>query len=228
MIIFALWGVVFGFILPFIAGRFGKLVPADPGSIILRLFHFPKIPAKKDLQRYLLWQRLNKKLYYWGVFWAIMCACLFTGVYLVIPPVLQTFSCVFIWVVCACMVIDALYWLLPDFFTLPLLMLGILFATKSSDFSLEMALTGAIGGYLVSVLSVMVLAFSPQKELGCGDVKMITALGAWLGIVGLSITLVLSFIFFVIFSILDLHKKGAYGPALGAAAIISFFLIHMK
>ncbi len=228
IILFAVWGMLLGFILPFFSGRFGKLIPADPGEIILRLFHRPRIPHKKNEQRYLLWKKIRNKLYYWGLFWAGLCAVLFALVSLLIPAPLQILACLFIWIVCASIIVDALYCLLPDFFTLPLLLLGILFATQSASFSVEMALAGAFSGYLVSILSVLALAFSPKKELGCGDVKMITALGSWLGVIGLSSTLILSFLFFVLFSALNIHKKGAYGPALGVAAFISFFLIHMK
>lgn len=228
ILIFTLFGGILGALLPFIAGRFGKLIPADPGEILLRLFHKPRIPSNKSSYRYSLWLKKKHLLSLWSVFWAMMTASLFVLCSLILPEEIQVISCVFVWIVSACIIVDADYWLLPDFFTLPLLILGFLFVQISPNYSLETALVGAIGGYIVSILSVLCLAFSPKKQLGCGDVKMIAALGAWLGISGLSTTLVISFVLFVLFDLLHLHKKGAYGPALGTAALFTFFLIHMK
>ena len=63
---------------------------------------------------------------------------------------------------------------------------------------------------------------------GGGDLKMITALGAWLGILGLNYTLVLSFLLFILFNALPVQRKGAYGPALNLASIIVFFIMYAK
>ena len=198
ILIFALCGLFFGFLLPFVAGRFGKLVPADPGEIILRLFHKPRFPVKKEGKHYQFWLKKEKELLLWAVGWSIMTSVLFSLLVLLFPENIQVISAVFVWIIEVCIIIDAIYWLLPDFYTIPLLLLGICFSLNAPDFSVTDALVGAIGGYLVSVVSVIALAFSPKKQLGCGDVKMITALGAWLGLMGLSVTLIL-FVFYHFF-----------------------------
>lgn len=228
MLIYILWGLLTGFLIPFIAGRFGKIIPADPGMILLSLYHRPHRPKVYDparkFQLHLLW----KKLYFWGIFWAISTAVIYTLIYIFLPSSLHLFSCIFTWIIFMCIVIDAQYWLLPDFFTIPLLLLGLIFNTYISNHDISYALIGSVSGYLISVLSVLVMVKSKHKELGSGDVKMMTALGAWLGLMGLNICLILSFFFFIILSYLPFQKKGAYGPALGLAALIVFFINFLK
>ena len=228
MWIYIILGLISGFFIPFIAGRFGKIIPADPGNLILNLWHKPRFSTVYDPARAFLLKRLWYKLFIWASFWAICHAILFALTYFILPESVHIYACIFIWIINVCSVIDADYWLLPDFFTIPLLLLGFVFQVHTNIHDVSYALTGAIAGYLVSGLSVLVLAKSKSKELGGGDVKMITALGAWLGLMGLNICLVLSFFLFILFSWLPVQRKGAYGPALGTAALIVFFILFAK
>ena len=57
---------------------------------------------------------------------------------------------------------------------------------------------------------------------------MVTALGAWLGYMGLNLTLVLSFAFFSLWAIWRHKRTGAFGPALGLAAILILFFQYIK
>ena len=135
----------------------------------------------------------------------------------------------FCWFLSVLLVIDAQYWLLPDFFTIPLLLLGMFFALNCPKLGIQMGLVGASGGYILSVLSVFITGlFFKNPQFGGGDVKMLTALGAWIGILGLSYTLILSFLLFIVFNILPIQKKGAYGPALATAALCVFFIMYAK
>lgn len=228
MWIYILTGLVSGFFVPFIAGRFGKIIPADPGNLLLNLWHRPHFSTVYDPARAFLLKRLWRRLYLCAVFWAVCHAILFTIAYIFLPESVRIYACVFIWIINICSVIDADYCLLPDFFTLPLLILGFIFHANVRIHEISFALTGAVAGYFVSILSVLILAKAKSKELGGGDVKMITALGAWLGLMGLNICLILSFFLFILFSWLPIQKKGAYGPALGTAALIVFFMFFSK
>ena len=225
---YILWGLITGFFVPFVAGRFGKIVPADPGSLLLNLFHKPRFLQVYDPARAFLRKRLWYKLYIWAGFWAICHAILFAFIYIILPESMRIYACVFTWMVNVCSVIDADYWLLPDFFTMPILLLGIIFHAHIQAHDISFALSGCVAGYLVSILSVLILAKAKSNELGGGDVKMITALGAWLGVMGLNIALILSFFLFILFSWIPIQKKGAYGPALGTAALIVFFMLFAK
>ena len=127
-----------------------------------------------------------------------------------------------------CIVIDTKYFLLPDFFTIPLLLLGFYVSLSSEVLFPINSVSGAFFGYLIAVIAVLLTGFTQQSELGSGDVKMMTALGAWLGVSGLNYTLLLSFFFFSIPIFFYEQRRGAYGPALGMAGLITFFIIYAK
>ena len=55
---------------------------------------------------------------------------------------------------------------------------------------------------------------------------MLTGMGAWLGILGLNFTLVLSFLLFAAAATWLNRRSGAYGPALGVAGLLSLFLVY--
>ncbi len=58
MLIYLIFGFLFGATIPFIAGRFGKIIPADPGLLLLRLFHMPRFPKVDDpMRQYSLYQK---------------------------------------------------------------------------------------------------------------------------------------------------------------------------
>ncbi len=218
-----------GFIVPFMARRFGKLIPMDPGLILLKMIHIPHFPKGKNHKLQNLYKKLWYQLWWAGFLWAVTVAFLFfLSVYL-LPTQYIFWGCLFIWIQAVSMAIDAKYWLLPDFFTIPLILFGFFFSYQNPEIGVKSALLGSIGGYLICVLSVFLMGvFSKKTMFGGGDLKMITALGAWLGLLGLNYTLILSFFLFALFNVLPFQKKGAYGPALGMAAIIIFFYQYVK
>ena len=89
------------------------------------------------------------------------------------------------------------------------------------------SLIGAAFGYVLATLSVLVLGLFKKTELGAGDVKMMTALGAWLGAIGLNFALLLSFFIFALYTTGFKQKTGPYGPALGIASIIILLFIYI-
>ena len=80
--------------------------------------------------------------------------------------------------------IDFDHQLLPDDITIPLLWLGLLVNALDLGFgvSLDDAVIGAIAGYLVLWAFYWVFKLTTNKEgMGYGDVKLLAALGAWMG-----------------------------------------------
>ena len=221
-------GFLSGLLIPFMAGRFGKLIPMDPGLLLLRIVHKPRFPKTKNKKRCQLLQKKWHKLWRISLSYGVGLAILFMLCGTFLPRHFILWGCLFCWILAISTAIDAQYWLLPDFFTIPLLLLGMIF-TSQPAIGIDIGLVGACGGYLLSVFSVFVMGlFSKNPQFGCGDVKMLTAIGAWLGILGLSYTLVLSFLLFIAFNALPIQKKGAYGPALNVAALFFFFVIYAK
>ncbi len=228
MIEIILLGFVLGFLIPVTAGRFGKVLPADPGMVLLKLWHSPHFPRTNDVYRTRLLRKKWIKLWLYSVFWGSIMAILFGLTPVLLKPSIHLSAYFFFVIIGFCIVVDIKYFLLPDFFTIPLLLFGF-YASLSSDVLLpDNSIFGAFFGYLIAVIAVLLTGFVKQSELGSGDVKMMTALGAWLGISGLNYTLLLSFFFFSIPAFFYEQKRGAYGPALGIAGLITFFIIYAK
>ena len=155
-------------------------------------------------------------------------AALFYGITVCMPAPVHLFAFLFVWIVLISVVIDSEIQLLPDFFTLPLTLFGFLFAEQTKAIDMSYSLAGAFFGYLVSIVSVIVTGASKKTEFGAGDVKLLIALGCWLGVSGLNYAVLLSFFIFVLLSAARGKKVGAYGPALGLGALFTFFVIYAK
>lgn len=92
--------------------------------------------------------------------------------------ILMALACYFVLLA----LIDFKYYLLPDFFTQPLMWLGLICAYfEMSNITIELALTGILFGYLLLVIPALLFYFVTQKHgLGQGDIKLLAALGAWI------------------------------------------------
>ena len=97
---------------------------------------------------------------------------------------LQTLAAIFFtWVLIALTLIDLKKQLLPDNITLPLLWLGIFLSLFSIFTDLQSSVIGAIAGYLIlwSVFHLFKL-LTKKDGMGYGDFKLLSALGAWVGV----------------------------------------------
>lgn len=78
--------------------------------------------------------------------------------------------------------IDARSLLLPDRLTLPLLWAGLLFNLLLGFTPVDLAILGAVTGYLsLYVLNWLSVLTSRRDGIGGGDFKLLAAIGAWLG-----------------------------------------------
>lgn len=228
MLLYILIGFLTGLFIPAVSSRFGKILPADPGTIVLQLWHPPRFPKTSNVARNRLFHQKWKKLILSSFLWGIITALLFGLSEFYLPTDLTVWGCVLSLIICYCFVVDAMYCLLPDFFTLPLLILGFGMSVFSSELPVESSVIGSAFGYLIATVSVIVLGMRRRVEFGAGDAKMMAAIGAWLGVFGLNFALIVSFFFFAIQTGVLSKKGGAYGPALGIAGLISFFILYAK
>lgn len=124
--------------------------------------------------------------------------------------------------------------LLPDDITLPLLWGGLLVAALDLNpwVKLEMAMWGAVAGYLVLWTVYWVFKLVTGKEgMGYGDFKLLAALGAWLGWMVLPAIILIASLVGAIVGIgmkmtCGLREGGQipFGPFLvGAGFIVLFF-----
>src|SRR5690606_8605947 len=136
--------------------------------------------------------------------------------------------------VAACMLmllahIDARTRLLPDALTLPMLWLGLADAWLGwGTVSLHDAVAGAMAGYGFLWLLLLVFRLLRGVEgMGHGDLKLLAALGAWLGWQSLPWVLLAACLVGIVFAMLKgktLRPSGAYpfGPFLAAAGVTVF------
>lgn len=220
-----LLGLFIGFLIPSVASRFGKVLPADPGRILKTLWHRPHFPKNVSVDRNRRLAQKWRQLCLRSVLWGLILSTLFEMSALFLPADFVPYAPIFITIVCLGIAVDAQYFLLPDFLTIPLLLAGFTVSVLVQDLSPEASIAGALFGYGVSTLAGLMMRH-PAAELGGGDVKMLTAMGAWLGILGLNFTLILSFLLFAVMAVWQNRRSGAYGPALGIAGLLALFFVY--
>ena len=138
-------------------------------------------------------------------------------------------ACVFTAYVIAMTFIDADTQLLPDELTLPLIWFGLLFNLKTGFVPLEQAVIGAMVGYMSLWTLYWAFKLLTGKEgMGYGDFKLLAAIGAWLGVAVIPITLLgASVVGIVAFLVKRIARNTpmAFGPCLAIAGWF-VFLFH--
>lgn len=133
------------------------------------------------------------------------------------------------WGLLAMSLIDADHQLLPDSLVLPLLWIGLIANSFGLFTSLDVALWGAIAGYL-SLWSVYWLfkLVTGKEGMGYGDFKLLAMLGAWGGWQVLPLTILLSSIVGAVLGLIMLRLRNAetstpipFGPYLAIAGWIA-------
>lgn len=131
--------------------------------------------------------------------------------------------------------IDAQTGLLPDALTQPLLWLGLAASWMGVGLPLHDAFAGAMLGYsLLWCLLTALRWFSGRDAMGHGDLKLLAALGAWLGWQPLPWALLLACLAGLVFAMWrqkSLRPRGAYpfGPFLamgGAGVFLNSTAVH--
>ncbi|MBV1836752.1 A24 family peptidase [Acetobacter estunensis] len=141
-------------------------------------------------------------------------------------PLLMS-DCVLGWTLLALSWIDLTCLRLPDVLTLPLLLAGLAegWLTGGMDTLLDRALGSGIGWALFALVAYGYRAFRKRTGLGGGDVKLLAAGGAWLGISALPSVIVLGSAFGILAALASILRAGRFsmtivvpfGPCLAAA-----------
>ncbi|MDH5184666.1 MAG: A24 family peptidase [Gammaproteobacteria bacterium] len=135
----------------------------------------------------------------------------------------------FSWALIALFVIDLHHQLLPDQITLPLLWTGLLFNMQNTFTSLEMAVLGAVIGYLSLWLVYHAYRLLRGKYgFGYGDFKLLAAIGAWIGWPSIPVVILISSlsgaiigILLILFAKHQYDKPIPFGPYLAMAGWLS-------
>ena len=222
-------GFILGFFIPAIADRLGKVLPSDWGEGIFCLFHKPRFPKSISGKKREILKKKWEKLIFVSLLWGVFLACGFVLTDSVFRPTATFYVKAFLFFLGILTVVDDKYFLLPDVLTVPLLILGFCFSVWGrSGITPSESLIGAIYGYLVPAVSVLVMIPFKKNTFGGGDVKMLAALGAWVGLVPLVILIAISVVSFCLWAIYTRQRSNAYGPHLALAAVIVLFAQALK
>lgn len=222
--IYAIYGLLFGLIIPYMARRFSKFMPATPAYALYRMLKPNKSVSGAKKKTNPQYQKLMNRYGMRSIGWGIVTAALS---YLAAERfgVEQIgWHLAFIWILLLLCEIDNRMCLLPDILTIPLLLLGFTFAVFLGAWVMPAeSVIGALGGYIVPVVASLFLVWKHKDVFGGGDIKLLTALGAWLGLELLLYVIILSCIIFGIYAVLKRKRVGAFGPSIVAAAIMIAF-----
>lgn len=220
--IYILAGFIFGALVPYMARRFAKFMPATPAYALYRLAKPNKITSKTNdkYQKLLKAYRIR----------SLLCAVSVSGlsalflVKLGEPQIWWWLG--FVWVLSLLAEIDFRTFLLPDILTVPLLICGFVFSASFNPYVAPFeSSAAALAGYVLPVIAALLMMWRSKEAFGGGDIKLLSAVGAWLGLEGMLYTLLLSCVLFGFYSLARRQRSGAFGPALAAAAVAVLFFI---
>ena len=216
--IWILAGFVFGGLVPYMARRFAKFMPATPAYALYRLIK-PNKHTNRENEKY---KQLKKKYMLRSLLYALVSAGVSAGVVYKFGVLSQVWWLGFVWAMLLLAETDFKMFLLPDILTVPLLICGFFFAASAFNPAVgafESALA-ALLGYMVPVAATILMLWKSTEAFGGGDIKLLSAIGAWLGIEGLLYTILMSCVIFAVCMLIRRKKTGAFGPALVAAAMV--------
>ena len=219
------WFLIFfvGFLIPFIARRFGKFDASDPAKALICLFHKPAFPSNKKNHRYPLWQKKERSLYTAAFLWGIFAMLFYGAILTCFSSLYQPWFLVLGFFLFILSAIDNKWFILPDVLTIPLLLTGLAFNYFTGFIPIESSLFGAFYGYFLPTLCLLLTYRFKKDCFGFGDIKMMIGLGAWLGFEKLTAVVVISCLSFALRSLILKKKENAYGPDLSIATLIVLF-----
>ncbi len=121
--------------------------------------------------------------------------------------------------------IDFFHYVIPDKLSLPLIALGIIFSfTPVTDISWKSSIAGAFFCFVVFLVTAYFFKVITKKDyLGGGDIKLMTAIGSFIGILGSIFTIFFSSAIAIVLLLIikhDKHKEFPFGPFLIFGAFI--------
>ncbi len=226
-------GFIFGFSIPYLARRFSKFMPATFAYALFRIFRRNKIVSyKKRLENH-KYQQLVQRYFMRSLGWGIITSAIAFLVSQTLTTAETPWIIFFIIVLFILMEIDKRMLLLPDLLTVPLLIVGFSYAAFSGEIlgynttdAAQNSALGALFGYFIPVIASLFLIKKHPDVFGGGDIKLLAAVGAWLGFVNIPIVILLSCLIFAISCFINKQRQGAFGPSIVLASLIMLFFLE--
>ena len=226
---YILSGFLFGFLIPYMARRFSKFMPATMAYALYRLVAPVKKVSRQKRKQNGVYQKLVHKYLMRSIGWGVISSALTFAAHLCLP---SDFYIALIWILLLLYEIDERMYLLPDLLTVPLLIIGFVYASTvppQTDFVFcTPAFYSAVGaaiGYLLPVIATLVMVKRHPDAFGGGDIKLLSAVGAWIGFYHVPMLILASALLFGFLCIAKRERSGAFGPAVVIATLILVFFI---
>ena len=226
-------GFVLGFSIPYIARRFAKIMLQTP-TLAYALYHLLKINKRVSKQKRLSnhkYTQLANRYFMRSLGWGIITTALVFLISTVFPKNEVAWFVFFTIILLILTEIDKRIQYLPDILTSPLLISGFLYASFAGNIlgetpiaSAQNSALGACFGYLIPVIASFLMIRKHPDNLGGGDIKILAAIGAWLGLTNIPYIVLLACIIFAISCFINKQRAGAFGPSIVLAALIFLFL----
>lgn len=227
-----------GFFIPVLSRFLMKFYPCSMHSYFgdILKFHFNKKRRKQKLNKYKL-NILKKQYLFNKILWGTLYLILFTLLEILIPNYINsnyplTLLFILLFLLGFSSNIDTRCRLIPDIITFPMLMISFLIASYTQNNGIFTTLNistldsiySAIGAYILCFALALIFYFKNPYSFGGGDVKLISAISAFIGFANLSWILIFSFIIALFMLILKKERYVALAPLVFISFIIWIFL----
>ncbi len=215
-------GFICGFLLIPTASRLVKSFGWETPFRFSHMFHIIRIPKNKDSKKYLQYKALFGKMLLFCFLYAVIFSAFFGLLFYYMDTVPAIFTAIMAVVVALSGLMDLRIWILPDFFTVPLIISGLAVTYYFQPLtSMNESIVGCVFGYFMPLFVALLLQKRYENPIGGGDVKMMAGLGAWMGFAWFNVMLILSFATFAVFAFMRKSRVCPYGPPLTLAALIA-------
>ncbi|MBR1544871.1 MAG: prepilin peptidase [Alphaproteobacteria bacterium] len=209
-----------GFFIPVLSRFLMKFYPCSMhsyfGDMLKYYFNKNKYKVKDYNKRY---NHLKKQYFYNKLLWGVSYLITFTLLEYLTPIYInKSYPLILLYIILFLLGfsanIDAKCKIIPDIITFPMLMISILIAVYNTDNKIFSSLYitsfdsifSAIASYLLCFTLALMFYFKNPYSFGGGDVKLISAISAFTGLVNLSWILIFSFAFAMVFFALKKEK----------------------
>lgn len=227
-------GFFLGFFIPYVVRRYFKIKnePLGFASELYWIFHINKHCSRQKCltnQKYL---QLKNRYFMRSLGWGIIASAIFFLISTTVPPEEVPWLAFFVIMLLFLSEIDRRTELLPDLLTYPLLISGFLYAAfagsllaDSTAAAAQNSALGAAFGYIITTITSLMLVKRNANNFGNGDVKILAAIGAWLGLTNIPFIILLACIIFGIICFVYKKRTGAFGPAIVLSTLLILFLL---
>ena len=225
-------GFIFGFTIPYLARRFAKFMPATMPYALYRIFKQNKTVSKEKRKQNNKYLKLKQKYMMRSLGWGIVVSsfCFYTS--LSMQPNDVSWFVFLIMMLFLLMEIDNRMMLLPDLITLPLLISGFAYASFNGfilgddiTLAVQNSVLGSIFGYTIPTIAALFMVRKNSEAFGGGDIKLLSAIGAWVGLATIQTIILISCIVFAISCFINKKRVGAFGPSIVIATLITIFTL---